>query len=89
MALLSDTDPDPTPRSTLCCDSTVEAYKHSGPEKKGKKRKENNDRRGGLDSTGESQRSVLRGVGSGFVSNRSAIARHEANFLSWLSGLSS
>ena len=29
MALLSDTDPDPTPRSTLCCDSTVAAYKHS------------------------------------------------------------
>ena len=27
MALLSDTDPDPTPRSTLCCDSTVGTYK--------------------------------------------------------------
>ena len=37
MALLSDTDPDPTPRSTLCCDSTVGAYKRSDPEKKGKK----------------------------------------------------
>ena len=37
MALLSDTDPDPTPRSTLCCDSTVGGYKHSDPEKKGKK----------------------------------------------------
>ena len=37
MALLSDTDPDPTPRSTLCWYSTVGAYKHSDPEKKGKK----------------------------------------------------
>ena len=37
MALLSHTDPDLTPRSTLCCDSTVGAYKHSDPEKKGKK----------------------------------------------------
>ena len=37
MALLSDTDPDPTPQSTLYCDSTVGAYKHSDPEKKGKK----------------------------------------------------
>ena len=36
MALLSDTDPDPTPPSTLCCDSPVGAYKHSDPEKKGK-----------------------------------------------------
>ena len=45
MALLSDTDPDPTPRSTLCCDSTVEAYKHSDPKKKGKKeRREIKDR---------------------------------------------
>ena len=45
MALLSDTDPDPTPRSTLCCDSTVGAYKHSDPEKKGKKeRREIKDR---------------------------------------------
>ena len=44
MALLSDTDPDPTPRSTLCCDSTA-AYKHSDPEKKGKKeRREIKDR---------------------------------------------
>ena len=39
MALLSDTDPDPTPRSTLCCDSTVGAYKHSDPENKGKKKR--------------------------------------------------
>ena len=37
MALLSDTNPDPDPQSTLCCDSTVGAYKHSDPEKKGKK----------------------------------------------------
>ena len=37
MALLSDTDPDPTPPSTLCCDSTVGACKHSDPEKKGVK----------------------------------------------------
>ena len=37
MALLSDTDPDPTPRSTLRCDSTVGDYKHSDLEKKGKK----------------------------------------------------
>ena len=45
MALLSDTDPDPTPRSTQCCDSTVGAYKNSDPEKKGKKeRKEIKDR---------------------------------------------
>ena len=45
MALLSDTDPDPTPRRTLCCDSTVGAYKHSDPEKKGKKeRREIKDR---------------------------------------------
>ena len=29
----------------------------------------------------ESQDSVLRGVGSGSVSDRSAIARHEASFL--------
>ena len=47
MALLSDTDSDQTPRSTLCCDSTVEAYKHSDPEKKGKKeRREIKDRTG-------------------------------------------
>ena len=45
MAILSDTDPYPTPRSTLCCDSTVGAYKHSDPEKKGKKeRREIKDR---------------------------------------------
>ena len=45
MALLSDTDPDPTPQSILCCDSTVRAYKHSDPEKKGKKeRREIKDR---------------------------------------------
>ena len=45
MALLSDTDPDLTPRSTLCCDSTVGAYRHSDPEKKGKKeRREIKDR---------------------------------------------
>ena len=45
MALLSDTDPDPTPRSRLCCDSTVGAYKHSDPEKIGKKeRREIRDR---------------------------------------------
>ena len=45
MALLSDTDPDPTPRNTLCSDSTVGAYKHSDPEKKGKKeRREIKDR---------------------------------------------
>ena len=45
MALLSDTDPDPTPPSTLCCDSAVEAYKHSDPEKTGKKeRREMKDR---------------------------------------------
>ena len=44
MVLLCDTDPDPTPRSTLCCDSTVGAYKHSDPEKKGKKEKRNKDR---------------------------------------------
>ena len=47
MALLSDTDPDPTPPSTLCCDSTVGAYKHSDPEKKRKKeRREMKDRNG-------------------------------------------
>ena len=45
MALLSDTDPDATLRSTLCCESTVGAYKHSDPEKKGKKeRREIKDR---------------------------------------------
>ena len=45
MALLSDTDPDPTPQSTLCYDSTVGAYTHSDPEKKGKKeRREMKDR---------------------------------------------
>ena len=45
MALLSDTDPDPTPRSTLCYDSIVGVYKHSDPEKKGKKeRREIKDR---------------------------------------------
>ena len=45
MALLSDADPDPTPPSTLRCDSTVGAYKHSDPEKKGKKeRREMKDR---------------------------------------------
>ena len=45
MALLSDMDPDSTPRSTLCCDSTVGAYKHSDPEKKGRKeRRELKDR---------------------------------------------
>ena len=86
MALLSDADPDPPPRSTLCCDSTVGAYKHSDPEKKGKKeRREVKDRR---------RRSGFhvnnRGVGFGSVSDRSAIARHEASFfLSWLSGVSS
>ena len=37
MVLLSNTDPDPTPQSTLCCESTMRAYKHSDPEKKGKK----------------------------------------------------
>ena len=50
MALLSDTDPDPTPPSTLCRDSTVGAYKHSDPEKKGKKeRRELKTERGGRD----------------------------------------
>ena len=44
MPLLSDTDPDPTLRSTLCCDSTVGAYKNSDPEKKGKERREIKDR---------------------------------------------
>ena len=37
MALLSDTDPDPTPESTLCCDSTVGADRHGDLEKRGKK----------------------------------------------------
>ena len=46
MAFLSYTDSDPAPPSTLCCDSTVRAYKHSDPEKKGKKeRREVKDRR--------------------------------------------
>ena len=50
MALLSDTDSDPTPRSALCCDFTVGAYKHSDPEKKGKKeRRELKTERGGRD----------------------------------------
>ena len=45
MALLSDMDPYPTPRSTPCCDSTVGASKHSDPEKKGKEeRREIKDR---------------------------------------------
>ena len=45
MALLSDTDPDPTRQSTLCCGSAVGAYKHSDPEKKGQKeRREMKDR---------------------------------------------
>ena len=45
MALLFDTDPDPTSRSTLCSDSTVGAYKDSDPVKKGKKeRREIKDR---------------------------------------------
>ena len=45
MVLLSDRYPDPTLPSTLCCDSTVGAYKHSDPEKKGKKeRREMKDR---------------------------------------------
>ena len=42
-----------------------------------------------LAPTVESQHSVLGGVGSGSVSDRSAVARHEASFLRWLSGLSS
>ena len=76
MALLSDTDPDPTPRSTLCCDSTVEVYQHSDPEKNGKK-----DRREIIDRARRSGfHSVLHGVGSGSVSDRSAIARHKASF---------
>ena len=50
MALLSDTDPDLTPRNTLCCNSTVGAYKHIDPEKKGKKeRRELKTERGGWD----------------------------------------
>ena len=50
MALLSDTDPDLTPRSTLCCESTVRAYKHSDPEKRGKKeRRELKAEQGGRD----------------------------------------
>ena len=36
IALLNDTDPDPTPRSTVCCGSTVEAIKQCDLEKKGK-----------------------------------------------------
>ena len=50
MALLSNTYPDPTLRGTPFCDSTVGAYKHSDPEKKGKKeRREMKDRtRSGL-----------------------------------------
>ena len=45
MALLSDTDPDPTLPSAQCCDSTVGAHKHSDQEKKGKKeRREMKDR---------------------------------------------
>ena len=44
MALLSNMDPDPTPPSTLCCNSTVRAYKHSDLEKKGKERREIKDR---------------------------------------------
>ena len=34
MALLSDTDPDLTLQSTICCYSTVGAYKESNPKKK-------------------------------------------------------
>ena len=50
MALLSDMDPYPTPRSTLCCDSTVGAYKYCDQEKKGKKeRRELKTERGGRD----------------------------------------
>ena len=50
MALLSDTDPDLTPQSTLCCNSIVGAYKHSDPERKGKKeRRELKTERGGRD----------------------------------------
>ena len=50
MALLSNTNPDPTPRSTLCCDSTAGSYKHSDPEKKGKKeRRELKTKRRGRD----------------------------------------
>ena len=61
--------------------STVGAYKHSDPEKKGKKeRREIKDRTRRSGFTVESQRSVLHGVGSGSVSYRSAIARHEASF---------
>ena len=45
MAPFSDTDPDPTPPSTLCCDSTVGAYNHVNMEEKGKKeRREITDR---------------------------------------------
>ena len=44
MVLLSDTDPDPTPQSTLCCDSTVGAYKHSNQKKGKKERREMKDR---------------------------------------------
>ena len=36
MVLLFGTDPDLTLTNTLCCDSTVGAYKHSDPEEKGR-----------------------------------------------------
>ena len=50
MALLSDTDPDATPRSTvtLCCDSTVGAYKHRNPKKKERREKIDRMRRSGF-----------------------------------------
>ena len=45
IVLLSDMDPDPTPESILCCDSTVGTYKHSDSEKKGmNERREIKDR---------------------------------------------
>ena len=45
MVLLSDTDPDPTLRSMLCCYSTEGAHKQSDPEKiRKKERREIKDR---------------------------------------------
>ena len=106
MALLSDKDPDPTPRSTLRCDSTVGAYKHSDPDKKGKNKEVGISRKQSIlntDPSGEThsiQVSLTPAaqcrtgfepcrVGFGSVLDRRAIARNEASFLSWLSGLSS
>ena len=76
MAFLSDTDPDPTPPSTLCCDSTVGAYKHSDPEKKGKKERrkiKDRTRRSGFHANNQLKHGFKRGNNSIKVSLTPAV----------------